>query len=199
MAPFPPAVRRAMLNFQLRMDVEDLRGAYRAALTGLQHRQSEIEIFVRDRLAIGPEDPWPDPDENDPDDPVTLLYEQAGEMDAQAERGALMVRRAFLIALFHLWERHSNNYLKREHYDHNVVRKYLIRYGHAKAVDSIRRLQLAANCAKHSSGDSCLDLFKLYPSFFPRLTSGKPPNERALAIDGDDIEKFFDLVRSVAA
>lgn len=197
MAPFPSAVRQAMLNYMLRMDVEDLHAAYQAALVGLVHRQDEIEAYARDRLGLGPDDPWPDANQDDPDDPIGLLYDDAGEMDARAQRGAPMVRSAFLIALFHAWEKHWNMRLGHKHYARKEIEALLKADGKAEVVSIIHRLQLTANCAKHSTGDACKCLHGIDPSFFPRLRTGAAPSERSLVIEPDILEGFFAAVLSV--
>jgi hypothetical protein len=187
-----------MRNFRLRMDVEDLQNAYRSALKGLHHREYEIENMVRAQLGMGPDDDWPDRNEDDPDDLVSLLYDHAGELDDQAKRGAPMVRKAFLIALFHAWERYCNARLKRERYDHDLaMRRILIRDGHAAQTASFRELQLAANCAKHGQGESCADLFHLRPIFF-RTSSVKKADERTLVIEEETLTRFFRAVVSVS-
>lgn len=198
MPRFTPSVRRAMMNFQLRMDVEDLHGAYRAALTGLRHRESEIEAFVRGGLGIGPDDPWPEADDTGSDDPIALMYEMAGEMDAQTKRGVSMVREAFLIALFHVWERYCNRRLNTKKYDYRRVEDLLIADGFEKSVEIVDILQLTANCAKHSAGNSCSLLSAKRPSSFPRLSVGKAPSHTTLAIGADELDGFFNEVLAIA-
>ena len=203
MAKFPPKLIIALQNTRLRMDLEDLQNAYRSSLKGLIHREGEIEAMARAELGIGPGDDWPERNDDDPDDPIGALYDHAGDLDAQAQRGAPMVRKAFLIALFHAWERHLNARLKREQYDHQVARKTIIRDGHAAHWKSIRELHLAANCAKHGPGDSCSDLYAMRPDFFPRVQTAEKagnampkiePSEATLVIIDDTLSVFFDAV-----
>jgi len=198
MSRIPPGVIRAMLKFQLRMDVEDLQNAYRSALSGLVHRENEIEAMVRGQLGIGPEDDWPEPSEGEDDDPISLLYDHAGELDAQAKRGAPMVRKAFLIALFHAWERHCNARLKRDYYGLSAARGMIMRDGHATEWTAIRELQLAANCAKHGPGDSGRDLYAVRPDFFPKAKSAEQANERTLVINEDAMDRYFAAVYALS-
>jgi hypothetical protein len=188
-----------MQNFQIRMDLEDLQSAYGASLAGLVHREAEIEIMVRSQLGLGPDDDWPVGNDDDPEDPISLLYERAGELDAQAKRGAPMVRKAFVIALFHAWERHCNARLRRDHYDHTVVRdRILIRDGHAAQWTVIRELQLAANCAKHGPGDSCVDLYNARPDWFPKAKTDSEASEKTLVIGEGTLNRFFAAVLTVS-
>lgn len=194
MAPLPDSLIRSMRNFQLRMDVEDLQSAYHSSLKGLVHREDEIEALARAELGIGPTDDWPDRNDDDPDDPIAELYDRSAELDAQAQRGAPMVRKAFLIALFHAWERHLNSRLKRGQYDHQVARKTISDDGHEAQWQSIRELQLAANCAKHGPGTSCSDLYAMRPDLFPRAQSAEKASEGTLAISDETLNVFFDAV-----
>ncbi|GAA4169453.1 hypothetical protein [Shinella granuli] len=198
MAKLPPNLIRAMRNLQLRMDVEDLQSAYRASLIGLVHRESEIEDMVRAQLGLGPDDPWPDGNEEDPEDPVSLLYARAGELDAQAKRGAPMVRIAFLIALFHAWERHCNARMKTGKYLTENVNVILRGEGHSAFCDALEHLQLAANCAKHGPGRSCSSLFDKRPDLFPNAKSAEKASETTLSVDEDTLMDFFNTVLSVS-
>lgn len=199
MAKFPPEVLRSMRNFWLRMDVDDLENAYQAALKGLVHRETEIEGMVRSQLGLGPDEEWPDRDDDDPDDPIARAYDEAGELSAQAERGAPMVRKAFVIALFHTWERHCNARLAREHYKHDLTtEKILAPDGHAAVANVVHELQLTANCAKHGPGTSCRDLYQLRPEFFPRVKSPEKASEKTLLVPADALSRYFSAIRSAA-
>ena len=88
-----------------KFDLEDLDEAYAGAILGLKNCEDEVEKMARSALGIGPQDKSPPENPDDPDDPVALIYERAGDDDARTNRGAHMVRKTFLIALFHLWER----------------------------------------------------------------------------------------------
>jgi hypothetical protein len=198
MPRLPPAVVRAIRNFQIRMDIEDLQNAYLSALKGLLHREGEIEAMVRAELNLGPDDDWPDRDEGDLEDPVSLLYEHAGELDAQAKRGAPMVRTAFLIALFHAWERHCNARMNVEKYVTAYVNGVLMREGHESLCETIEYLQLAANCAKHGAGNSGRSLFQKRPEFFPRARTAADASEKTLHITEEALAGFFRVILSAA-
>lgn len=198
MAPLSPAVRQAMRNYALKSSVEDLKLAYVSALNGLVHRENEIETTVRHQLGLGPDDEFPDPDPSDPDDPVGLLYEQAGEQDSQAKRGAPLVRHAFLIALFHLWERHCNASLVTSGYSSTSVNAMLESKGHHDLCLPIKHLQLAANCAKHGPGNSGSRLYKECPELFPAATSAEKANEKTLLISDDTLRRFFQAIHTAS-
>lgn len=197
MAKLPASVLRAISNFRLATEVEDLQSAYEAALKGLIHREAEIEEMVRSQLGIGPQEPWPDVVGGE-DDPIADLYDYAGELDNQAKRGAPMVTKAFVIVLFHAWERHMNTRFKSEKYQKHQVRKELTAAGHGELFKTIEILQLCANCAKHGPGDSGRELFKKRPDLFPKIRDKEAPGEKTLVVPESLIREFFTTVLTIA-
>jgi len=189
-----PYAFRAWLFLQA---LDDIVAAYRAAAKAHSSRPEEIEAEVRRRLGIGPDDPFPDRNDDDEEDPVGRLYDEAGEMEERAGRGAHLVRKAFLIALFHHWERHCNSELGRTKYGH--PKSWLGERGKSAHAKEILELERAANCAKHGPGHSCQDLFKTSRSLFPKITDATKATERALVIDEATLERFFDVVRKAAS
>ncbi|CDX40007.1 hypothetical protein MPLA_320018 [Mesorhizobium sp. ORS 3359] len=193
MAPLPYAVRAWLFLRTL----DDMVAAYRAAAKAHSRRPDEVEAEVRRYLGIGPNDPFPNRDDDAEEDPVGRLYDQAGEMEQQAGRGAHLVRKAFLIALFHHWERHCNAELKRKDYSH--PRGWLSERGKSAYAKEILELERAANCAKHGPGHSCQNLFKMSPSLFPTISTAAKASEQVLVIDESTLERFFAALRNAAS
>jgi hypothetical protein len=193
MAPLPYALRAWLFLHAL----DDIVAAYRAAAEAHSSRPKEIEVEVRRRLGILPDDPFPDRNDDDEQDSIGRLYDEAGELEGQADRGAHLVRKAFLIALFHHWERHCNAELKRKKYNHPSA--WLGRRGKSAFAKGILELERAANCAKHGPGRSCRDLFKTSPKLFPAVTTAAMANERSLVIDEPTLERFFVVARDAAS
>lgn len=193
MAPLPYAFRAWLFLRAL----DDIIAAYRAAAKAHSGRSDEIEFEVRRRLGIGPTDPFPDRNDDDEDDPVGRLYDEAGELEEQADRGSHLVRKAFLIALFHHWERHCNAELKRPKY--SLPKSWLGKRGKSEFAKGILELERAANCAKHGPGHSCRDLFRTTPSLFPKAKDETKANERTLIIDDATLDRFFEIVRHAAS
>ena len=189
---------RSMRNFQLRMEIEDLHNAYRASLQGLIHREGEIEAAARAELGLGPADEWPERNDFDPDDPIGELYERSADLDAQAKRGAPMVRKAFLIALFHAWERHCNARLKPKTYHPHDVNQMLWRDGRGAVCDEIETMQLAANCAKHGPGTSAKALFRKRADLFQGVSSDHEASDSKLRISDEVLVGFFAAVREAS-
>lgn len=198
MVKFSEDLIRSMRNFKLRMEIEDLLNAYRASLQGLVHREDEIEAAARAELGLGPTDEWPERNDFDPDDPIGELYERSADLDAQAKRGAPMVRKAFLIALFHAWERHCNARLKAKKYLTDRVNEMLLRDGRGALCDEIEVMQLAANCAKHGPGSSAKALFKKRRELFKGVTSDEDATDERLHISDGVLSIFFAAVRSAS-
>lgn len=186
MAKLPRATVLAIAREMFRYDLNDLDEAYANSLHGIESQGGEIEAMVRSKLGLDPSDEFPDPDLDDPDDPIALLYEHAGELDQQTRRSAHIVRKAFLISLFHLWERH--------HMPPPV--KSLGKEQRRRLFSKLNQLRLAANTAKHTPGPSAEKLFKLRPDLFPRLASGRTPSESLLVISPDVLNEFFEAVWS---
>ncbi len=118
---------------------------------GLKPGQTPPEVYTQ-------EDGLPSPDFGD--ELYTIEYE--------AEATSSLVREAFLISLFHFWERQSNLWLgvRGATYNHQSTIGWLQTHGYTLDEPTIRRLELAANCAKHGPGRACDTLYALDPTFF---------------------------------
>lgn len=184
---------RGIRSWLFRSALDDIEMAYEAAAKAHANRPNEIEADVRRHLGLAPDDPFPQRDDDDEDDPLHRLYDDAGAMQEHATRGAHLVRKAFLIALFHHWERYCNSILKREKYGH--PKRWLQQRGHPECVKPIRELEAAANCAKHGPGNACRTLYRMRPDLFPRVTSDVEANENSLQIDEQTLKGFFSMVR----
>ena len=172
MAPFPKSVQHAMRRWLFQHNLDDIDAAYRAAANAHTNRDVEIEEMVRQRLGLATEDPFPEWNDGDDEDPIGRLYDDAGEMEERATRGAHLVRKAFLIALFHHWERHCNSQMGKAAYINTEVEKWLESEGRDGLYNPLRQLQNAANCAKHGPGKACKLLFEDRPDLFPTARTG---------------------------
>jgi hypothetical protein len=189
MAPLGRKLTEIIRREALRYDLDDLVAAKDAALGALSSRSENIAQWVRRKLNLSETDEWPLPDPNDPDDPLHDLYEQAGEMDSQAERGLHIARKTFLIALFHLYERHRKL----------GVPKTVEPSTRTRAVSLLLDLEAVANCAKHPAGGrGAIEALRRRPDLFPHIAAGKQPSERYLHISDDVLLDFFQAVKLVA-
>ncbi|RWX60445.1 hypothetical protein EN780_32000 [Mesorhizobium sp. M4B.F.Ca.ET.089.01.1.1] len=185
MTKLSPTISKAIKQWMFKVDLTDLDEAYAGALQGLQHREDEVETMVRRQLGLGPHDEFPEPNLDDPDDPIGQLYERAGEDSAQAQRGSHLVRKAFLIALFHLWERHKKP---------RIARESRAAADRSRLNALLDQLELAANCAKHPPGRSAKGIYEKRPDLFPRVATVKHASERTLVITPDVLNEFFEAV-----
>lgn len=184
-----------MRAWQFRRTLDDIETAYHAAARVHASRPDEIELEVRTHLRLGADDPFPDRNDDDEFDPIGRQYDEAGEKDEQAGRGAHIVRKAFLIALFHHWERYCNARLQRAKYGHpSMLLNEMGRSGYAKAV---KQLEHAANCAKHGPGHSCESLYKKRPDLFPGVGSAQRASESSMVVTEKTLEEFFATIKKV--
>ncbi|CAN7722446.1 hypothetical protein [Aminobacter sp. LjRoot7] len=185
MARLPPSTSKAIRLWLFRIDLEDLEDAYAGAIASLAHREAEVEEMVRRQLGLGPEDEFPPCDPDDPEDPISEIYERASDMDARTERGGHLIRKTFLIALFHLWERHKKP---------RIERGAKLGFDRARVLKLLDDLEAAANCAKHPPGGPAKRIFARRPDLFPRVTEQAHVSERTLHITPAVLQEFFEAV-----
>lgn len=194
MAPLPPAIQ----NWLFKRDLEDIRAAYDAAAISLVGKAEEIEADARKQLGMSPEDPWPERDDDDEFDAVGRLYDEAGENEEKFSRAEHIVRKAFLISLFHLWERYCNHRMKKRDYEPELVARWLFQTGRGHLAKELNHLRLTANCAKHGPGDSCEILQPLRPDLFPNIADPKRATDATLVVEIETVERTFDLLMRFA-
>lgn len=187
MAKLPPAVAQAISKWTLNFELDDLVAAYYGALGALKHMEAEVEPLVRQQLGLGPADDFPEADPDDPEDPIAHIYEHATETEARARRGSHLVRKTFLIALFHLWERSRKPRPTHEKEDRGRTNRLL------------DDLECVANCAKHPRGPSARTAFRRRPDLFPKAVKEAQASERTLLISEDTFSKFLEAVRATAS
>jgi len=185
--------RRAMFK----MTLDHIEAAYELAAKAHADVPGEIETTARHALGIGPDDPWPDRNEDDEGDPVDRVYDDIETASMDAWFGAAIVRKAFLISLFHAWERFNNAEMRRKEYAH--PKRWLVSRGHEDCVRTILEMQKAANCAKHGPGNSCKELFRMRPDLFPGVPDEAKASEAKLRVDHELLTHFFEVVRKVAS
>lgn len=186
-------LRRALFKITL----DHIESAYRLASHAHLELPTEIEKSARDAFGIGPDEPWPDRNDDDPYDHVRRTYDDIEAASTEAWYGAEIVRKAFLISLFHAWERFINAELGIQQYSH--PKRYLNSRGREECERAILELQKAANCAKHGPGNSCKELFRMRPDLFPGVTEESKASEARLKIDDELLVHFFKIIRNAAS
>lgn len=159
-------VRRILLGATFEFGFEEISRAYRTTLKAHAEQESSIETIVRKRYGLTPEEAAPEVVYDEQGQPSSDFWAEVGEFKDEAESTTRIVRSAFLIALFHFWERHSNRWVRRETYHHDTVMTWLKDQGYVPNEPLLKTLELAANCVKHGPGRSCTDLFARRPDLF---------------------------------
>ena len=180
--------------------LEEVSTAYRASVQALEQHSADAEQLTRRRFGLEPDDPIPE-DETDGLPFSDFFWEQVGEFDREAAGALEIVRTAFLIGLFHFWERQSRRWVDTKHYEHERVMKWLREHGQEPDEDALKDLQQAANCAKHGSGCSCMKLYKRRPHLFSSCededaSRSFEPNDETLQITAEKLDEFFEAVRA---
>lgn len=151
--------------------LETIRTAYRATREGLDERARNAESMTRDRWGLAAdEEPSDDPAE-DGWSPRGQFWIEVGEVQSESTSAEEAIRQAFIIALFHFWERNANRWCGGLHnYDENKTFEALKAIGRHPEEEGLRLLKLLANCLKHGASPrpsgACNQLHKLYPDLF---------------------------------
>ncbi len=182
-------MRRAFYKPIFEMGLDRLREAYKGSVSVLNPAQAES--IVRRRSGLSELDPIPDAVRDDDGSVVFDFYEEASELHEEISSIRDVVQRAFLIALFHFYEKESNKWVNGNGYRHNAVVAWLNANGSAKEERELKKLELIANCLKHGPGRSCSELHNDFHSLF---AVGILPSDRTLLIDGSLLESLFDAV-----
>jgi hypothetical protein len=187
-------IRNALHATVFEYGFEELFRAYRTALSAAIQSGINAEETVRKRHRLGADEPIPPVTHDDDGFPLFDFWEEVGEINDEADSTTNIIRIAFLIALFHFWEKHSNRWVRRSSYDHAAVMVWLKGQGGRPNEDLIKELELAANCAKHGPGWSCDELCRRRPDLFGQTTFRLGAHN--LKIDEATLDSFFEAVRS---
>lgn len=196
MAPLPGHIVHVINLALLDMHLTEIEHAYTAAVASLKDTRKKTEENFRLALGIGPTDPLPEPETDEEGGHLDDMYEKGAENIQVAENSIPLVRKAFIIALFHLWERHCNSGMNVERYVYEDAMAWVEAGGGKPNRDGLRHLELACNCAKHGPGKSCQKLWRVRPDLFPGATTEKQASERRLIITDQTFDEFLNAVSS---
>ncbi|WP_137930305.1 hypothetical protein [Mesorhizobium comanense] len=196
MAPLPQHIRYAVNLAILDMHLTEIDHAYSAAVSSLKDTRRKTEDAFRRALGIGPNDPLPEPETDEEGGYLDDMYDQGAEKIQVAENSIPLVRKAFVIALFHLWERHCNDGMKVKKYVHEDAMRWVEGNGGKPNRDGLRQLELACHCAKHGPGLSSQKLWRLRANLFPGVTAEDQASERRLVITDQTFDEFLNAVSS---
>lgn len=194
-----PKRAQSMWGWMLRLRIDQLQNAYKAARAAPDADREDIERRwkkLESDVAAGRSSFI----EEDEDGQVIYDHGDAiGEDIAGVEETLRIVREAFTISLHHLWERELNKRLKTKHYDEPKVFTYLKADGLHPDEAKLTALRLACNVAKHSAGNSADDLYLIRPDLFDiaeMRKHGEPPSQEHLRISDHTLTEFFAAVRA---
>lgn len=184
------------------IDYSAVRTAYRASREGLRERARAAERITRESWGLGPNEEFPsEPDENG----WSLkgdFWVQVGEVEHESGSADEIIREAFIIGLFHLWERHANRWSGVDRYDEGKTLAELKAIGRQPNEEKLRLLKLLAHCLKHgpspNSSGACNQLHQGYPELFEIEEGGdgnlEQPSNKNLALSEEIIEELFSAV-----
>ena len=186
-------------SWRFHYGLDMLVAAYRRAADGPEADKMRAEASLKDWVASPSYQEHPDPQGYS--DHLAGLHEEA-------EVALRLIREAFVISLFHFWERQAKAWTHSgSNYHHDDVIKMLTQQGFTPEADQLRLLQLVANVAKHSAGRSAQELYEVRENLFRdprrvlapqiRLSDDAPyePNYDDLLVPGALLQAFFDAVR----
>jgi hypothetical protein len=167
------------------------RKAFEDQISALHARWQEHQAAVEAGNAVTVE-------ENEETGAYFDFGEHIGEMVHEAEEGLRLVREAFVLSLYHYWEKKACELLHIKHYTQDAV--FAAAKQHSRLdIDEpgIDRLRRIANCIKHDKGKT---LFKEEAGMFEagRVVDPEDPLgwHDALQLRDEDVENGFTAVRS---
>lgn len=147
---------------------------------------------------LQPDEPFPEVEYDDEGNISSLDWgELIGEIENDAHSSKALVRTAFVIALFHFWERETNRWrqVNGKTYDHQATMLWLAGKGLTPDDVTLHELELVAHCAKHGPGRSCNQLAALRPDLFDLTQFAQAvPSDSNLQITDHLATRFFDAV-----
>lgn len=186
-------------SWLFRHQLGELRRAYQAARQASELERQALEKNwneLQERVDAGTARLV----EEDEDGNVVIDWgEQAGEELSAIEGIERIYREAFLISLYHFWEREVLKRMKKKkRYADQEVFAFLRDSGCSPDEAKLAALRLSANVAKHSGGTSADQLHKLRPELFDTREMAKwndKPGHEYLLITHDVLEMFFEALR----
>jgi hypothetical protein len=157
-------------QFEFDHGVRLLKQGYEAARDALLKEIERIRADARayeERLANGGD--WIGEREDG-----HVLWEQTDVYEAETEdahRALYEVRRAFIIALYHHWERSAARWLGNDNASHKQLERYCASNGFGPSLD-LNAVRCLANHLKHRPGansDWLIELREKHPSFLPHV------------------------------
>jgi hypothetical protein len=188
MAPLPPSTRSAIREWLYKFGLSEIEAAYEAAMESVRSRRAAIEKRGDLEATDGEIPSAGGLDDED----------RQQELCQEASRAEELIRNAFMIALFHFFERQCVSAMKDgRRFDHKRAMDWLEQRGYSPDRRQLHTLELCVHCSKHGPGASCNRLFAQEPAFFRIMeVAGKvlPPSDDRMRIPLARLNEFFGAV-----
>lgn len=179
--------------------LDNFEKAYKISTEPLEATKQNADAIVRKAFGMKADEEPPEVVYDKEDgSPSFDFHEEVYSTVYDAEAVASLLREAFLISLFHLWERQSNLWInaRGKIYDHAKVVAWLRANGQTPDDLIIEKLALAANCIKHGPGRSCDKLHILDNSFFtPPAVQSMESNRNFVQTTAAMLDEMFEAIR----
>ena len=175
-----------------------LENAYKASIEQPEDTKRKADEIARKAFGLKPGQTPPQVYTQEDGSPSPDFGDELYTIEYEAEETSSLIREAFLIALFHFWERQSNLWLgvRGATYNHQSTMGWLQNHGYTPDEPTIRRLELAANCTKHGPGKSCDALYALDSTFFaPPAVQSMGSSRNFVQTTIPMMDKLFNAVR----
>jgi hypothetical protein len=194
----PNSLTTDMWSWLFKYQLGELRRAYRGAReasererAAIEKKWNEFEVSVAAGMAQFVE-------EDEEGNVIVDWGDQAGEALSEIDAVQRIYREAFLIALYHFWERELLKRMKQSRYSDEQAFAFLKSKGLSPDEPNLKALRLATNVAKHSKGPSADQLHMLRPELFDTKEMAKwkhKPGHEYLRISDNVLDAFFEAVR----
>ncbi|ASW07747.1 hypothetical protein [Rhizobium sp. 11515TR] len=183
-------------GYRFEKGLEILRAGFNGARDGALEKNDRLQAKLaqyQDALKNG-EQPV---GENDDDGHYLWDLETLLVMDLEeAAEAVLELRKAFVLAIYHFWERTIRSYCNTHEFGHNSLVKKAVRSGIAVDKNSLQKIQHLANVLKHNTSDLGRALRESWPDIFPKgfEPNGKTDWYSAVALTDEDVNFAFEAI-----
>jgi hypothetical protein len=180
------------------MDYSAVKAAYDAVREGLHERSLAAEKITREKWGLAPgeelskeadEQGWSSNEE---------FWVQVGEVETESGAAVEIIREAFVIALFHVWERNANRWCGVDNYNEDGTFALLKALGRDPNKDKLITLKLLANCLNHGKSSkpsgACNQLHVKCPNLFNLANPSEQPSDSNLVISEALLDDLFQAV-----
>lgn len=193
MVKLPNHVVTNLKAMWFQIQLEELTRSYSAAAAALETRRSDAEDRVREIFGLAPGEVPEFPIDYDGPDFQEMVWEE----EQQAGLARTVLRPAFLISYYHLWERHAAKWSGQVGKTLNFSKalEWLQENGSRVDPDALNVVRLAANCAKHGQGDSAKSLYWRRPDLFRDVSCPEDASAEKLIVTDATLSAFEQDIR----